>query len=238
MGVMASRRPEEIIGEWGVRDVTPPSQLERARLEDDRELNPLAGKPLRRRLRNFRAEPDNFITSVGGPLPYMQRLRQIEDEVEAHRERLRRAVRRRRPRTLAPDRGALGLRRGQRPDRAPQPLVSGRGAARDEPADARLREGGRPRLPARAARRRLDPRAVSSRSVNCRADVGSRSRPRARPPRPRSRGRRGGCARSRARGAVDSSRSRRSASTAIRPCACKRRRSPTSMTTCAASSSA
>ncbi len=85
---MKSRRPEEIIGEWGVRDVTPPSQVERARLLDDRELNPLAGKPLRRRLRNFRVEPDNFITSVGGPLPYMQRLRQIEDEVEAHRERL------------------------------------------------------------------------------------------------------------------------------------------------------
>jgi hypothetical protein len=88
---VTSRRPEEIIGEWGVRDVTPPSQVERARLEEDRELNPLAGKPLRRRLRNFRAEPDNFITSVGGPLPYMQRLRQIEDEVEEQRARLREA---------------------------------------------------------------------------------------------------------------------------------------------------
>ncbi len=85
---MRGRRPEEIIGEWGVRDVTPPSQAERARLDRDRELNPLAGRPLRRRLRNFRAEPDTFITSVGGPLPYMQRLRQIEDEIEAHRERL------------------------------------------------------------------------------------------------------------------------------------------------------
>jgi hypothetical protein len=80
--------PEEIIGEWGVRDVTPPSQVERARLADDRELNPLAGKPLRRRLRNFTPEPDNFILSAGGPLPYMQRLRQIEAEVDAHRERL------------------------------------------------------------------------------------------------------------------------------------------------------
>ena len=91
MRVVKSRRPEEIIGEWGVRDVTPPSQVERARLADDRELNPLAGKPLRRRLRNFRPEPDNYLASVGGPLPYMQRLRQIEDEIEAHRERLREA---------------------------------------------------------------------------------------------------------------------------------------------------
>ena len=88
---MKSRRPEEIIGEWGVRDVTPPSQVERARLGDDRDVNSLTGRPLPRRLRNFRPEADNFITSVGGPLPYMLRLRQIEEEIDAHRERLREA---------------------------------------------------------------------------------------------------------------------------------------------------
>ena len=88
---MKSRRPEEIIGEWGVRDVTPPSQVERERLAADRDLNPLGGRPLPRRLRNFRTEADNFITSVGGPLPYMLRLRQIEEEIERHRERLREA---------------------------------------------------------------------------------------------------------------------------------------------------
>src|SRR6266536_1162943 len=76
------RRPEEIIGEWGVRDVTPPSARERARLEGDRDLNPLIGKPLRRRIRNFSPEADNYLASLGGPLPYMQRLRQIEAETE------------------------------------------------------------------------------------------------------------------------------------------------------------
>ena len=86
-----SPRPEEIIGEWGVRDVTPPSQAERERLLADRELNPLAGKPLRRRLRNFRTEIDNYLASVGGPPPYMQRLRMIEDAIEDHLERLREA---------------------------------------------------------------------------------------------------------------------------------------------------
>ena len=85
---MSSPRPEEIIGEWGVRDVTPPSQAERERLADDHELNPLTGKPLRRRIRNFRVEADLHLAALGGPLPYMQRLRQIEDEVEAHRLRL------------------------------------------------------------------------------------------------------------------------------------------------------
>ena len=43
---MKGRRPEDIIGEWGVRDVTPPSQKERRQVEADRDLNPLAGKPL------------------------------------------------------------------------------------------------------------------------------------------------------------------------------------------------
>jgi hypothetical protein len=82
------RRPEEIIGEWGVRDVTPPSAAERAKLAAETELNPLAGRPLKRRIRRFRPDPDRYIASLGGPLPYMQRLRQIEDEVDAHLARL------------------------------------------------------------------------------------------------------------------------------------------------------
>jgi hypothetical protein len=79
---------EEILGEWGIRDVTPPSQAEREQLYLDRDLNPFAGSPLRRRLRNFRPEADRYIASLGGPLPYMQRLRTIEQETERHLERL------------------------------------------------------------------------------------------------------------------------------------------------------
>ena len=81
-------RPEDIIGEWGVRDVTPPSQAEREQLYLDRDLNPFAGKRLRRRLRNFRPEADNYFASLGGPLPYMQRLRTIEAETERQLELL------------------------------------------------------------------------------------------------------------------------------------------------------
>src|SRR5271154_5400625 len=77
---MKRPRAEEILGEWGVRDVTPPSQHERALVEADRELNPLTGRPLRRRIRNFRSEPDLYLASLGGPLPYMRRLRKIEEE--------------------------------------------------------------------------------------------------------------------------------------------------------------
>jgi hypothetical protein len=85
---MQRPRAEEILGEWGVRDVTPPSQRERALIEADRDINPLTGRPLRRRIRNFRSEPDLYLASLGGPLPYMRRLRTIEEETAAHVARL------------------------------------------------------------------------------------------------------------------------------------------------------
>src|ERR1700674_3521241 len=85
---MKRPRAEEILGEWGVRDVTPPSQRERALIEGDRDINPLTGRPLRRRIRNFRFESDLFLASLGGPLPYMRRLRTIEEETAGHFARL------------------------------------------------------------------------------------------------------------------------------------------------------
>jgi hypothetical protein len=88
---MKRQRPEEILGEWGVRDVTPPSQAERKRLAGEAELNPLAGSVLPRRLRRFRVEADRYLAALGGPLPYMQRARAIEEEIEAHRVRLAQA---------------------------------------------------------------------------------------------------------------------------------------------------
>ena len=86
---MIKRTPaEEILGEWGIRDVTPPSQRERDLLAADRDLNPFVGRRLRRRLRNFRSEADNYLASLGGPLPYMKRLREIEQLTADHERRL------------------------------------------------------------------------------------------------------------------------------------------------------
>ena len=85
---MAKRRPEEIIGEWGIRDVTPPSQAERAKLEHESDLNAFTGRALPRRIRRFRVEADRYFAALGGPLPYMQRLRQIEDAIAGHEARL------------------------------------------------------------------------------------------------------------------------------------------------------
>ncbi len=81
-GAVVQQRPEDIIGEWGIRDVTPPSQAERRRLEAEGDLNPLAGRRLPRRIRRFRVEADRYFAALGGPLPYMQRLKRIDDEIE------------------------------------------------------------------------------------------------------------------------------------------------------------
>jgi hypothetical protein len=88
---MAKRRPEEVIGEWGIRDVTPASAVEREKLLDEVELNPLAQRPQKRRIRRFRPEPDRYLASLGGPLPFMRRLRQIDDEIDALTARLAQA---------------------------------------------------------------------------------------------------------------------------------------------------
>jgi hypothetical protein len=79
------RERERILGEWGV-GVAETARLVRegTTVRADLEGSPLTGKPLRRRLRNFRPEADTYIASLGGPLPYMQRLRAIADEEAAH----------------------------------------------------------------------------------------------------------------------------------------------------------
>jgi hypothetical protein len=79
---------ERILGEWGVRDDTARGRIQRDALAQELAGSPLVGRPLRQRLRNFRAEADSYVASLGGPLPYMQRLRTIHDETEQHQKRL------------------------------------------------------------------------------------------------------------------------------------------------------
>ena len=74
---------EAILLELGPRDESPLERAARDRLAGDLEGSPLAGKPLRRRL-SLRPGADAYLLSLGGPLPYMQRLREIEAETSAH----------------------------------------------------------------------------------------------------------------------------------------------------------
>ena len=90
----AKRRPEEIIGEWGIRDVTPPSAAERDQLAAEYEINPLVGKPLQRRIRAFGAQAHTYLASLAGPPLYMQRARMIDEETARHQSRLAEAYER------------------------------------------------------------------------------------------------------------------------------------------------
>ena len=79
---------EAILGERGVRDQNDRERAEEALLDLDLEGSPLRGKRLPGRLRNFRPAVDSYVASLGGPLPYMRRLREIELETVAHERRL------------------------------------------------------------------------------------------------------------------------------------------------------
>ena len=70
---------------------TPRDRRERAALEEDLQESPLRGRPLRRRLRNFRPDASAQLTAIGGPLAWMRRLRKIEAALEEHEVRLREA---------------------------------------------------------------------------------------------------------------------------------------------------
>ena len=91
---MRRKEREAILGEYGaVREPTEREIAEQSLLERDLEGSPLKGKPIHGRLRNFRPAVDRYVVSLGGPLPYMRRLREIELETETHARRLAEAWR-------------------------------------------------------------------------------------------------------------------------------------------------
>jgi hypothetical protein len=75
---MDARRRQELLGQWGVREAHPHELEEGVKAADDLAGSPVAGRPLPVRPRLFKLEADSYIASLGGPLPYMARLREIE----------------------------------------------------------------------------------------------------------------------------------------------------------------
>lgn len=71
-----------------VRPETPGERRQRVALEQDLVEHPLAGRPIRRRYRNFSSDAGSYLASLGGPLPYMVRLREIAVCVERHEREL------------------------------------------------------------------------------------------------------------------------------------------------------
>lgn len=72
------------MSQGAVRPETPRDREERRVLEADLAASPVAGKPLRPRLRNFRPDAESAVRSLGGPLMWMRRLRAIEDAYDQH----------------------------------------------------------------------------------------------------------------------------------------------------------
>jgi hypothetical protein len=70
---------------------TPRQRREKAPFEEDLRSIPLTGNPLPIRIRNFRPSADAYLVATRGPLPYMLRLREIEQRTEDHEGTLRAA---------------------------------------------------------------------------------------------------------------------------------------------------
>ena len=80
----AARAPRRSSGSGGLRDETERERREREALETDLEGSPLRGSCSAGGLRNFRPSLESYVASLGGPLAYMQRQREIELLTAAH----------------------------------------------------------------------------------------------------------------------------------------------------------
>ena len=85
---MERREREAILRQGVTRPETPRDRREREALEEDLRGNPLAGEPLRQRMRNFRPDAGAQLQALGGPLAWMRRLREIEVAVAMHEQQL------------------------------------------------------------------------------------------------------------------------------------------------------
>jgi hypothetical protein len=71
------RERERIMRQGVVLPETPRDRRNLQGLAEDMRDHPLAGKQLELRLRHFRPDASSYLASLGGPPPYMARLREI-----------------------------------------------------------------------------------------------------------------------------------------------------------------
>lgn len=88
---MKKAERDAILRQGVVLPETPRERRERAELEEDLQTIPLTGRPLPIRVRHFRPTAEAYLVATRGPLPYMLRLREIEQRTEAHETELREA---------------------------------------------------------------------------------------------------------------------------------------------------
>jgi hypothetical protein len=78
------RERERIMRQGVVLPETPRDRRNLEGLEADVRDSPLRGQELPLRLRNFRPDAGSYLASLGGPLPYMARLRAIDELTARH----------------------------------------------------------------------------------------------------------------------------------------------------------
>jgi hypothetical protein len=78
------RERERIMRQGVVLPETPRDRRNLHGLEQDMRDNPSAGKSVRQRLRHFRPDVSSYLASLGGPRPYMARLREIATLTAEH----------------------------------------------------------------------------------------------------------------------------------------------------------
>jgi hypothetical protein len=82
------RERERVLRQGIVLPETPRDRRNLEGLEADLRDSPLRGRELPLRLRNFRPDAGSYLASLGGPLPYMARLREIDALTTQHEQRL------------------------------------------------------------------------------------------------------------------------------------------------------
>lgn len=75
---------DAILRQGVVLPETPRERRQRAALEEDLQTIPLRGQPLPIRTRLFRPSAETYLVATRGPLPYMVRLRAIEQQTADH----------------------------------------------------------------------------------------------------------------------------------------------------------
>ena len=85
---MRREEREQILKQGVVSAETPRDRRDREALAEDIRSPGLKGRRLRLRLRNFRPSADGYLSALGGPLPYMVRLRTIAEQTAEHGRRL------------------------------------------------------------------------------------------------------------------------------------------------------
>jgi hypothetical protein len=87
------KRDQAALRQGIVAPETARDRREQEALTEDIRSSPLRGRPLHLRLRNFRPDGAGYLSALGGPLPFMIRLREITDQTAAHERRLEAAWR-------------------------------------------------------------------------------------------------------------------------------------------------